>query len=59
MMIRQKSKRLPVGGSNLSHFVAQMVKENVLNIPEVKNEENYVEKYYTLNDMLFRFSELD
>lgn len=58
MTVTQMSEYLDVSRSNLYHFVGQMVKDGVLNEPEVVAKKNYVEKFYTLNEDLFRISDM-
>lgn len=58
LTVTEMSKYLDVSRSNLYHFVGQMVSGGVLNEPEVVANKNYVEKYYTLNEELFRLAEV-
>jgi hypothetical protein len=42
-----------VSKPNLYHFVAEMVKDAILNKPETRVKKNYVEKYYSINKETF------
>ena len=54
MTVTQMAKHIKVSRSNLYHFVSQLVDDEILNKPEVVPKDNYVEKYYTLNESLFK-----
>src|SRR5215831_17020615 len=53
MTVTQMAKHVGVGKANLYHFVSQMVTDGLLTKPEAIVKENYVEKYYRLNQELF------
>ncbi len=53
MTVTQMADHIKVSRSNLYHFVSQLVDDGILNEPEVVPKDNYVEKYYTLNESLF------
>ena len=48
-----------VSRSNLYHFVSQLVEDRILNEPEVVPKKNYVEKFYSLNEELFKSTDYD
>ena len=54
MTVTQMAKHVGVGKANLYHFVSQMVSDGLLTKPEAVVKENYVEKYYRLNQELFK-----
>ncbi len=54
MTVTQMSKLIDVSKSNLYHFISQMVKEGLVLEPEVIPKKNYVEKFYRLNEEMFR-----
>ena len=54
MTVTQMSKLISVSKSNLYHFISQMVKEGLVLEPEVIPKKNYVEKFYRLNEEMFR-----
>ena len=54
MTVTQMSKLISVSKSNLYHFISQMVKEGIVLEPEVIPKKNYVEKFYRLNEEMFR-----
>lgn len=54
MTVTQMSEYINVSRSNLYHFVSQLVDDHILNEPEVVPKKNYVEKYYSLNEGMFR-----
>lgn len=54
MTVTQMAKIIKVSKSNLYHFIAQMVEEGLVLEPEVIPKKNYVEKFYRLNDEMFR-----
>jgi len=54
MTVTQMSKHVGVGKANLYHFVSQMVEDGLLTRPEAVVKENYVEKYYRLNQEHFK-----
>ncbi len=53
MTVTQMAKHVGVGKANLYHFVSQMVSDGILTKPEAVVKENYVEKYYRLNQEQF------
>jgi DNA-binding transcriptional ArsR family regulator len=54
LTVTQMSKVVGVSKPNLYHFVAQMVKDAILNRPETRVKKNYVEKYYSINKDTFQ-----
>ncbi|MGC8515685.1 MAG: winged helix-turn-helix domain-containing protein [Thermoplasmata archaeon] len=54
MTVTDMAKLVKVSRSNLYHFIAQMVKEGVVEAPEVVPRKNYVEKFYRLNEEMFK-----
>ncbi len=54
MTVTQMAKHVGVGKANLYHFVSQMVSDGLLTKPEAVVKENYVEKYYRLNQEQFK-----
>src|SRR5215510_7955537 len=54
MTVTQMAKHVGVGKANLYHFVSQMVEDGLLTRPEAVVKENYVEKYYRLNQEHFK-----
>ena len=54
MTVTQMSKLIDVSKSNLYHFISQMVKEGLVLEPDVIPKKNYVEKFYRLNEEMFR-----
>ncbi|MEM0156716.1 MAG: winged helix-turn-helix domain-containing protein [Thermoplasmataceae archaeon] len=57
MTVTQMSKLIGTTRSNLYQSIGDLVKSGIINEPESVINRNYVEKYYTLNEPLFR--ELD
>ena len=54
MTVTQMSKVIKVSKSNLYHFISQMVQQRLVLKPEVIPKKNYVEKFYRLNEDMFR-----
>ena len=54
MTVTQMSKVIKVSKSNLYHFISQMVQQRLVLEPEVIPKKNYVEKFYRLNEDMFR-----
>ena len=54
MTVTQMSKVIKVSKSNLYHFISQMVQQGLVLEPEVIPKKNYVEKFYRLNEDMFR-----
>ncbi len=59
MTVTQMSEYISVSRSNLYHFVSQLLEDGILNEPEVIPKKNYVEKFYSLNEELFKASEYE
>ncbi len=57
MTVTQMSKLTGTTRSNLYQSIGDLVRSGIINEPESVIRKNYVEKYYTLNEPLFR--ELD
>lgn len=53
LTVTQMSKIVGVSKPNLYHFVAEMVKDRILNEPETRVKRNFVEKYYSMNKGIF------
>lgn len=58
MTVTDMAKLVKVSRSNLYHFIAQMVKDGIVKPPEVIPRKNYVEKFYRLNDEMFKAEEM-
>ena len=58
MTVTDMAKSVKVSRSNLYHFIAQMVKEGIVKPPEVIPRKNYVEKFYRLNEEMFKAEEI-
>ena len=58
MTVTDMAKSVKVSRSNLYHFIAQMVKDGIVKPPEVIPRKNYVEKFYRLNEELFKAEEI-
>jgi DNA-binding Lrp family transcriptional regulator len=58
MTVTDMAKLVRVSRSNLYHFIAQMVKDGIVKPPEVIPRKNYVEKFYRLNDEMFKAEEM-
>ncbi len=58
MTVTDMAKLVKVSRSNLYHFIAQMVKDGIGKPPEVIPRKNYVEKFYRLNDEMFKAEEM-
>ena len=59
MTVTQMAEYVSVSRSNLYHFVSQLVDDKILNEPEVVPKKNYVEKFYSLNEELFKSTDYD
>ena len=57
MTVTQMSKLIGTTRSNLYQTIGDLVSSGIVNEPEVVVRRNYVEKFYTLNEPVFR--ELD
>lgn len=53
MTVTQMSSHIDVSRSNLYHAVKQMVQNGILKEPSVRPKDNYVEKFYSLNQEFF------
>lgn len=53
LTVTQIASHMDVGRSNLYHFVKQMTSDEILIQSKVLPKNNYVEKYYKLNEELF------
>ena len=58
MTVTDMAKLVRASRSNLYHFIAQMVKDGIVKPPEVIPRKNYVEKFYRLNDEMFKAEEM-
>ena len=58
MTVTDMAKSVKVSRSNLYHFIAQMVKDGIVKPPEVIPRKNYVEKFYRLNEDMFKAEEI-
>ena len=58
MTVTDMAKSVKVSRSNLYHFIAQMVKDGIVKPPEVIPRKNYVEKFYRLNEEMFKAEEI-
>ncbi|MCL4451363.1 MAG: ArsR family transcriptional regulator [Candidatus Thermoplasmatota archaeon] len=58
MTVTDMAKLVKVSRSNLYHFIAQMVKDGIVKPPEVIPRKNYVEKFYRLNDEMFKAEDM-
>ena len=59
MTVTQMSEYISVSRSNLYHFVSQLLEDGILNEPEVIPKKNYVEKFYSLNEELFKATDYE
>ncbi len=59
MTVTQMSQYISVSRSNLYHFVSQLLEDGILNEPEVIPKKNYVEKFYSLNEELFKATDYE
>ncbi len=58
MTVTDMAKLVKVSRSNLYHFIAQMVQEGIVLPPEVIPRKNYVEKFYRLNEEMFKAEDM-